>query len=163
MNITLKNKFLCFDNYKLRCAVGKRGITYNKKEGDQKTPRGTFKLKYIFYRKDRIPNFKTKLKKKIIRKLTGWCDDSKSKYYNKVIKFPFKKSAEKIWLKENIYDVVIVIDYNLKPVIKNKGSAIFLHISKKNYASTRGCLAVKKKDMMLLVSRIDNKSKLIIS
>ena len=54
MNITLKNKFLCFDNYKLRCAVGKRGITYNKKEGDQKTPRGTFKLKYIFYRKDKI-------------------------------------------------------------------------------------------------------------
>ena len=68
-----------------------------------------------------------------------------------------------MWLKENIYDVVIVIDYNLKPVIKNKGSAIFLHMSKKNYASTRGCLAVKKKDMMLLVSRIDNKSKLIIS
>ena len=66
----------------------------------------------------------------------GWCDDPSSTNYNRLVKLPFILSAEKLWLKENIYDVIVVIDYNLKPVVKNKGSAIFLHIAKKNYAAT---------------------------
>ena len=93
----------------------------------------------------------------------GWCDDIRSKYYNKMINFPFNLSAEKLWLKENIYDVVVVINYNLKPVIKEKGSAIFLHIAKKNYQSTNGCVAIKKKDILLLISKINNKTKIIIN
>ena len=93
----------------------------------------------------------------------GWCDDVRSKYYNKIINFPFNLSAEKLWLKENIYDVVVVINYNLKPVIKEKGSAIFLHIAKKNYPSTNGCIAIKKKDMLLLINKINNKTKIIIN
>ena len=75
----------------------------------------------------------------------GWCDDPKSKYYNQLIKFPFKYSAEKLWLKENSYDIILVIDYNLKPIIKYKGSAIFLHIQKKKYQATKGCIAISKK------------------
>ena len=131
MNIELKNKFLYFQKYKLRCSIGKRGISIKKREGDKKTPKGEFRLKYILYRKDRIFNFKTKLKKIAINKKMGWCDDPNSVYYNKIINYPFKFSAEKLWKKENIYDIIIVIDYNLNPVIKNKGSAIFLHITKK--------------------------------
>ena len=73
MNIRLINKFLYFDKYKLRCTIGKRGITNNKKEGDQKTPKGTFRFKSIFYRKDKIPNLKCVLNKKIIKKNMGWC------------------------------------------------------------------------------------------
>jgi L,D-peptidoglycan transpeptidase YkuD (ErfK/YbiS/YcfS/YnhG family) len=162
MNIKLVNKFLCFDKYKLRCVVGKRGITHNKKEGDQKTPDGDFRFKSIFYRKDRINNLKTSMMKKIIKKNMGWCDDSSSKYYNKLIRFPFKKSAEKMWLKDRIYDILIIIDYNLKPVIKNKGSAIFLHIAKKNYSPTKGCIAINKKDILFLISKINNKTKIMI-
>ena len=131
MNITLKNNLLYLQDYKLRCSIGKRGISINKKEGDGKTPCGNFKVKYILYRKDRIQNLKSKLKKKIIKKNMGWCDDPKSKYYNQLITFPFKYSAEKLWLKENIYDIILIIDYNSNPIIKNKGSAIFLHIAKK--------------------------------
>ena len=100
MNIKLINKFLYFSKYRLRCAIGKRGITYNKKEGDQKTPRGTYKLETVFYRKDRVKSLKTLLKKIIIKRNMGWCDSSKSKFYNKLIKFPFSDSAEKMWLKE---------------------------------------------------------------
>ena len=163
MNIKLKNKFLYFNNYKLRCAIGKRGISINKKEGDQKTPKGTFTFKSILYRKDKIHNMKTALKKRSIKKNMGWCDDSDSKFYNKLIRFPFKKKAEKLWLSERIYDLLIIINYNLKPAIKNKGSAIFLHIAKKNYAPTKGCVAINKKDLLFLIGKIDEKTKLIIN
>ena len=163
MNIKLKNKFLYFNKYKIKCAIGKRGITSKKKEGDNKTPMGTFTFISIFYRKDRISKIKSKLKKNSIKKNMGWCDDISSKHYNKMIKFPFDLSAEKLWLKNNVYDVIIVINYNLKPIIKNKGSAIFLHIAKKNYAHTRGCVAITKKNMILLASKINNKTKITIA
>ena len=162
MNIELKNKFLYFQKYKLRCAIGKSGISSKKREGDNKTPKGTFGLKYILYRKDRIFNIKTSIKKKAIEKKMGWCDDSNSKHYNKIIKFPFLSSAEKLWLKNNTYDIIIIINYNLSPIIKNKGSAIFLHIAKKNYKPTKGCIAINKKDMKLLINKIDKKTKLKI-
>ena len=162
MNIELKNKFLYFKNYKLRCAVGKRGISSKKKEGDKKTPKGEFKLKYILYRKDRIFDLKTKLKKIEIKKEMRWCDDPTSKNYNKIISSSNKYSCEKLWRKQNIYDIILVIDYNLNPIIKNKGSAIFLHLAKINYLPTKGCVAINKKNMRLLVSKLDKKSKLII-
>ena len=162
MNIELKNKFLYFQKYKLRCSIGKRGISIKKKEGDKKTPKGEFKLKYILYRKDRVFNLQTVLKKIKIDKKMGWCDDPKSSYYNKLIKYPFKYRSEKLWRKENIYDIIIIIDYNLNPIIKNKGSAIFLHLAPKNYQPTKGCIAISKKDMQILLSKINKKSKLII-
>ena len=89
----------------------------------------------------------------------GWCDDTKSKFYNQLISTPFKHSYEKLWLKENIYDIILIINYNLNPVIKKKGSAIFLHIAKNKYPYTKGCIAIKKKDMKLLISKIDKKTK----
>ena len=162
MNIELKNKFLYFQKYKLRCSVGKRGISINKKEGDKKTPKGEFKLKYILYRKDRIFDLKTRLKKIVIKKKMGWCDDPDSKYYNKIINFPSKYSAEKLWKKENVYDIIIVIDYNLNPLIKNKGSAIFLHIAKRKYQPTNGCIAVSKKNIRLIANAINKKTKIKI-
>ena len=158
----LINRFLYFENYKIRCSSGKNGISYKKKEGDGKTPRGTFKFKYILYRKDRILSLKTKLKKIIIKKNMGWCDDSKSKYYNYLIRIPFKHTYEKLWLTENIYDIILVLNYNLNPIIKNKGSAIFLHIAKKKYKATKGCIAITKSNMRLLVRKITHKTKLII-
>ena len=162
MNIELKNKFLYFQKYKLRCSIGKRGISINKKEGDKKTPKGEFKLKYILYRKDRIFDLKTRLKKIVIKKKMGWCDDPNSNYYNKIINFPSKYSAEKLWKKENVYDIIIVIDYNLNPIIKNKGSAIFLHIAKRKYRPTNGCIAVSKKNIRLIANAINKKTKIKI-
>ena len=162
MNIILKNRFLYFLNYKLKCSVGKSGITNKKKEGDNKTPRGKFRFKYILYRKDRIINLITKLKTVKIKKNMGWCDDVESKYYNQLIKIPFKHSYEKLWLRENIYDIILVLNYNMDPVIKNKGSAIFLHIAKNKYQPTKGCISISKSNIKLLVNKLSLKSKLII-
>ena len=162
MNIRLKRKYLYYLNYKIKCVVGKNGITKNKKEGDLKTPSGVFKLKKFFYRKDRIKFINTYLKKNYIQKNIGWCDDPTSEHYNKEIKFPFKGSAEKLWRKDNIYDLIIVLNYNFNPIIKNKGSAIFLHICKKNYSPTKGCVAISKKDMLNLLVNIKSNTKLII-
>ena len=162
MNIELKNKFLYYEKYKLRCSIGKRGISIKKREGDKKTPKGEFKLKYILYRKDRVLDLQTALKKIKIDKKMGWCDDPKSSYYNKIINYPFKYRSEKLWRKENIYDIIIIIDYNLDPVIKNKGSAIFLHIAKRKYQPTAGCIAVSKRNIKLIASKINKRTKIKI-
>ena len=158
MNIILKKKKLYFKDYSVKCAIGRRGITSKKKEGDKCTPRGKFKLKYIFFRKDRVNNIKSKLNLHPIRKNYGWCDDFRSKHYNKFIKLPHKYNAEKLYRQDNSYDIIVVLDYNLKPIIKKKGSAIFLHIAKRNYTPTLGCVAISKKDLKRLISTISNKS-----
>ena len=88
----------------------------------------------------------------------GWCDDPISKKYNKLITYPFKYNAEKLYRKNNIYDILIVLNYNMKPIIKNKGSAIFIHVAKKNYSSTEGCVAVKKNDLLKLIRNLTKKT-----
>ena len=144
MHILINKKYLTFKNYKVKCALGKRGIGNKKKEGDFITPKGVFKIKYVLYRKDRVKKIKTKLKKTIIKKNMGWCNDIESNQYNKLIRLPFSYSHEKLYKKENIYDIILVLNYNMNPIIKNKGSAIFIHVSKKNYKGTEGCVALKK-------------------
>ena len=154
MHIYINNKFISYNNYKAKCAIGKRGISIKKKEGDLVTPKGTFKIKEIFYRKDRVQSLITRLKKNIIRKNMGWCDDPKSKNYNKLIYFPFKYSAEKLYRRENIYDILLVLNFNMNPIRKNKGSAIFMHVAKKNFQPTQGCIALNKTELIKLVKSI---------
>ena len=162
MNIYIKKKILIYKGYKLKCSLGKFGTTSSKKEGDLATPKGIFDIGALYYRKDRIQLPKCKLIKKIIKKNMGWCDDVKSKLYNKEIRFPFKYKAEKLYIKNNIYDLIINIKYNQKPIIKGKGSAIFLHIAKKKYKPTKGCIAIQKKDFMKILPLINEKTKILI-
>ena len=151
MHILVNNKFIFFNNYKVKCAVGKRGIKKKKKEGDLITPEGSFKIKKILYRKDRIKNIQAKLDTIPIKKNMAWCDDPSSKAYNKLVILPFKFSYEKLFRKENIYDIILVLNYNTNPIKKNKGSAIFIHVAKKNYKKTEGCIALKKKNILKLI------------
>ena len=155
MHIFIKNKKLFLDQYKIKCSIGKRGIGTKKKEGDKITPKGKFKIKAILYRKDRISNFKSKIMKLSIQKNMGWCDDPHSKHYNKLIKFPFKYSAEKLYRNDNIYDIILVLNYNFNPIRKGKGSAIFIHVAKKNYKKTLGCIAISKKDLKKIIKKIN--------
>ena len=157
MIIVNKSGVLKYKNLKFKCALGEAGIGKKKKEGDNITPKGSYRLLKLFYRSDRIPNFKTVLKKNKINKKMGWCDDINNKNYNKLIKLPSSFSHEKLFRKDNIYDLIIPINYNTKKIVKGKGSAIFLHVAKKNYEPTRGCIALKKKDLILLLKSIDNK------
>ena len=163
MHIKIKNRFLRYKGYKLKCSVGKSGITSFKKEGDLTTPKGIFGLDKLYYRKDRIKLVKCKVKKKIIKKKMGWCDDSRSKKYNKEINFPFKYRAEKLYRKDNIYDLCMNIKYNFWPVVKGKGSAIFLHIADRKYKPTKGCIGLSKKDFLKILPLISKKTKIRIS
>ena len=162
MNIKIKKHLLLYKDYKLKCAIGKSGITSSKKEGDLATPKGIFELGTFYYRKDNNKPLKCKIKKKIIKKKMGWCDDSRSKKYNKEISFPFKYGAEKLYRKDKIYDLFINIKYNFSPIIKEKGSAIFLHITDGKYKPTKGCVAIAKKDFLKILPLINNKTKISI-
>tara|TARA_B100001113_G_C20949295_1_gene552407 strand:- start:210 stop:701 length:492 start_codon:yes stop_codon:yes gene_type:complete len=162
MHIIIKNKKLLFNHYKIKCAVGKRGISKKKIEGDFKTPKGSFKILNIFYRKDRVFHLKTNIPKSPIYKNMGWCDDPDSKKYNKLIKFPFSYRAEKLYRSDNIYDIILVLNYNMKPTIKDKGSAIFIHVAKKKYNSTKGCVAIAKRELKKIIKSITNKTKVKI-
>ncbi len=162
MHILINKKYLIYKDYKAKCAIGKRGIGYKKKEGDLITPIGLFKIKYILYRKDRIKKLKTKLKKIIINKKMGWCNDPYSKHYNKLIKLPSNYSHEKIYRKDNIYDIILVLNYNMSPIIKNKGSAIFIHIARRNLKKTEGCIALKKLHLLKVINKLKNNTQVKI-
>ena len=163
MHIFINKKYLTYNNYKVKCAIGKRGIGKKQKEGDQITPRGTFRIKNILYRKDKINYLRSVIKKTSIKKNMGWCDDPKSKDYNKLVKLPFDYKSEKLYISNNIYDIILVLDFNMHPIKKNKGSAIFIHISNNKYSSTQGCIAIKKKELLKLIKFIDKKTKIIIN
>lgn len=162
MQIVLKNKdTLLFDEFEFKCAVGKRGVTSNKKEGDKKTPKGLYSLGPLYYRKDKFKKLETKLRKIRINKSIGWCNDINSKYYNQPIKINNKFKHEKLFRKDGIYDMLIPINYNTKNPIKKKGSAIFIHLTK-NYKSTLGCIALKKNDFLVLLKLINKRTKIKI-
>jgi L,D-peptidoglycan transpeptidase YkuD (ErfK/YbiS/YcfS/YnhG family) len=162
MNILVKNKnTLILDDFEFKCCIGKYGFTNNKFEGDKKTPKGIFGLGCLFYRKERYKKLTTKLKTIPIKKNMGWCDDPKSSKYNRLIKIHKTTGHERLLRKDNKYDFLIPIKYNMQKPLKNKGSAIFLHLTK-NYKPTAGCIALKKNDFLILLRLINKKTKLKI-
>ena len=162
MHIIIDNKYLTYNKYKAKCALGKRGIGYKREEGDLITPKGKYKIKFILYRKDRVKKIQSKIKKIIIKKNMGWCDDPNSRKYNQLVKLPTNYSSEKLYRRENIYDIILVLNYNMSPIIKNKGSAIFIHVSKKNYKKTEGCVALKKIHLLKILEELKNNTKVKI-
>ena len=163
MIIKLKNKdTLICDDFQFKCSIGKNGLKKNKLEGDNSTPKGTFSLGLVYYRADRVAKPETKLKTVKIRKQMGWCDDPNNIYYNKEIKLNKKIKAEKLYRKDRIYDIVIVINYNTQRIIKNKGSAIFIHVTN-NYKPTKGCVALSLNDLEILLKIIKRNSKIKIT
>ena len=164
MIIILKNnESLICNEFNFRCSIGKKGKTKNKLEGDKKTPKGTFKLGDLYYSADRKSKPQTKLNCIKITKNMGWCDDVRSKDYNKLIRINknFKFRYETLFRKDRIYDFFIVINYNTKKTLKNKGSAIFLHLTY-NYKKTLGCVATSEKDFLILAKIINKNTKIKI-
>ncbi len=157
MLIKLKNKdTLIIDEFEFKCAIGKNGLKKNKIEGDKSTPKGTFGLGKLYYRADRVSKPETSLKIKKITKNLGWCDIPNIKYYNQEVSSLKNVNKEKLFRKDKKYDYLITINYNKKR-IKNKGSAIFIHLTK-NYESTNGCIAISKKDFLILAKLINKKT-----
>ncbi len=162
MSIKIKNKYtLLFDEFEFKCCIGACGFTSDKYEGDKKTPTGLFSLGDLYYRSDKVEKPRTKLKCIKIQKNMGWCNDINSKFYNKEIKIKKKGRYEKLFRNDYKYDYLIPIKYNwLKPK-KNKGSAIFIHLTK-NYNPTAGCIALSLKDFLILVKLIKKNTKIRI-
>jgi L,D-peptidoglycan transpeptidase YkuD (ErfK/YbiS/YcfS/YnhG family) len=161
MIIHVPNKnTLIIDDFKFRCCVGKKGLNFNKKEGDLSTPKGLFNIKKLYFRKDRIGIPKCKINKKVIKKNMAWCDDSNHRKYNEEIKTLDRNLKENFYRKDHNYDYIISISHNEKK-IPYKGSAVFIHLTD-NYKPTSGCVALKKKDFEILLKLIDKKNKIKI-
>ena len=159
-----KKYFLKVGNKTFGCQLGLGGLNYPSKkiEDDKTTPMGKWYIVSLYYRSDRVlrPKFKNKnvLKINRITKDCGWCDDNRSLNYNKHVKitnFPsLNFNYERLWREDNVYDLIIVISHNIKPIIKNKGSAIFIHCSFSDKRNTMGCIALKKKDILTLLKNL---------
>ena len=163
MTILVKNKHtLQLDEFKFRCCIGKNGSTNKKLEGDKKTPKGIFKIEKLYFREDRIKKPLTSLKCIKIKKNMGWCNDVRfPKKYNKLFKIEKGIKHEKLKRKDYKYDLLIPIKYNFKKPITGLGSCIFIHLTK-DYKPTAGCIALKKKDFLILLKLISKNSKIKI-
>ena len=161
----INNKFFLRVGTKIfKCQIGNAGykIYTKKQEGDKATPIGKWRLKSIYYRSDKVlrPIIKNKsFKINKITKNSGWCDDLKSHCYNKYINieknFYFKNiNFENLWREDQAYDLVIETSHNTSPIIKGKGSAIFIHCSFSDLRETAGCVALTKKDLIFLIKNI---------
>ena len=164
MIIFIKNKHtLQIDDFKFQCCIGKKGSTINKVEGDKKTPKGTFGIENLYFRRDRKKRPETLLKCIEIKKNMGWCNDVRfPKKYNKIFKIEKSIRYEKLKRKDFKYDLLIPIKYNFKNPIIGRGSCIFIHLTK-NYKPTAGCVALKEKDFLIMLKLLKKNSKIKIS
>tara|TARA_E500000178_G_scaffold193154_1_gene191145 strand:- start:655 stop:1149 length:495 start_codon:yes stop_codon:yes gene_type:complete len=163
MIIILKNKYtLQVDDFFFKCSIGKNGFTKKKVEGDKKTPKGTFDLEHLYYRKDRLDKPQTTLKCIEISKTMGWCNDTRyPKKYNQLIDIENKFNFEKLKRHDHKYDLFIPIKYNYSNPVVGLGSAIFIHLTK-NYRPTAGCIALSKKDFLIMLKIIKKDTKIKI-
>jgi L,D-peptidoglycan transpeptidase YkuD (ErfK/YbiS/YcfS/YnhG family) len=139
---------------KKRAAIGPGGIAIKGGEGDGITPRGRFVVREIFYRADRIAAPSTALPLWAIQKDDGWCDAPEDPNYNRLVKLPYPASAENMWREDHLYDLVAVLGYNDDPVFVGKGSAIFLHLARPDYAPTHGCVALAPADVRAAIEQL---------
>lgn len=146
---------LILGNASYRCSLGQNGVTGDKREGDLKTPLGSFPLRECWYRADRIDAPKTALPLRVIEKDDGWCDDPKSEFYNQPVKLPFEPSHEELWREDRKYDIIVTLGYNDQPLrIPGRGSAIFLHVAPEGYPATQGCVGLSMPDLLEVLAQV---------
>lgn len=142
------------------CALGRSSITRQKREGDGATPAGRFRILGGFFRADHVRRAHPALK--AIRRADGWCDGANSRSYNQPIRLPSADPHEQMWRADHLYDYVLILDYNIFPVRRGRGSAIFFHLATQKYSPTAGCVAIKPQDMRRLLPRLAKNSVMVI-
>jgi L,D-peptidoglycan transpeptidase YkuD (ErfK/YbiS/YcfS/YnhG family) len=145
-----------------RCALGRGGVKRDKREGDGATPAGTWPLREVFYRADRILRPRTVLSLRRLKRSDGWCDAPGDPEYNKRVKLPYGASAERLWRADRLYDLIVVVGYNDAPVVAGAGSAIFLHVARADYGPTAGCVAFSRTDLRKILKLTDRRSRLVV-
>ena len=146
--------FIVAGSVAIPCAIGRSGVSSWKKEGDGATPRGSFRLVACLYRADRMARPSTRLPLTAIRPDSGWCDDPADRSYNRAVALPYAAHHERLWRDDHLYDVIVVVDYNLSPARRGAGSAIFLHIARDDLDPTAGCITITADSMRRLLTRI---------
>lgn len=134
-----------------RCALGRRGVRAYKREGDGATPEGLLVLRRVLYRADRVRGLHTALPCEPLRQSDGWCDTPDSPDYNRQVRLPHRAHCEGLWRTDGLYDVVGVLGWNDAPAVPGRGSAIFLHVARGDYAPTDGCVALALPDLLRLL------------
>lgn len=156
-----KRGHVAFGPLRLRCALGRSGISAIKREGDGATPRGRLPLRAVLYRsKDTRPRVAFRLS--TIRRRDGWCDDPQDRNYNRPVRLPYRASAEHLWRADGLYDIVVVLGYNDVPRVRNRGSAIFMHVARENFEPTEGCIALSARDLRRLLIALPRRSEIVV-
>ena len=137
-----------------RAAIGRGGIAIKRREGDGVTPIGSFAIRKVFYRADRLAMPGTALPLSAIAPDDGWCDAPDDALYNRPVKRPYRASSEALWREDHLYDLLVVLGYNDAPVVPGRGSAIFLHVARPDFAPTEGCVAIALEDLRELVAQL---------
>ncbi len=145
---------LQWSGHKVRCALGRSGITAVdlKREGDGASPAGVWPMRQLFWRADRLARPETALPVTALIPEAGWCDDPADPFYNRPVLLPYPASHEKLWRDDHLYDLIVPLGYNDDLVIAGKGSAIFLHVAREDYAPTEGCVACALPDLLALLA-----------
>lgn len=149
---------LQFAGLQLPCALGRSGCRVRKREGDGAAPVGQWRLLQVLYRPDRVQRPRTPLPVRAIREHDGWCDAPADRNYNRPVRLPYPAGAERLWREDDLYDVVVVLAYNVRPRARGRGSAIFLHVAKPGHAPTEGCIALARAHLLRLLAHLGTRT-----
>ncbi len=147
---------LRFDDQEYPCALGRSGVRTEKREGDGATPAGTFPLRQVLYRPDKLSPPACGLPMRALAPTDGWCDDPLHSGYNRLVTLPFNASHEALWRDDNLYDLIVVVGHNDDPPQAGLGSAIFIHCATADYAPTEGCVALAGATLLELLPRLNS-------
>lgn len=161
-DIVVTGNTVRFGRARYRCAIGHGGIRANKKEGDGATPAGAWPIRSVLYRADRVSLPKLAFEVRALTPEDGWCDAPADPMYNRQIKLPYAASAEKLWRDDGIYDVIVVLGYNDKPIVPGRGSAIFMHIARPTYSPTLGCVALARENLIEVLARATPTTRVVV-
>jgi L,D-peptidoglycan transpeptidase YkuD (ErfK/YbiS/YcfS/YnhG family) len=145
-----------------RAALGRSGIAALKKEGDGATPLGRYGVRKVLYRDDRLPRPRTRLPIHAIRPADGWCENPADRNYNKLVKLSGRTEADSLHRADHLYDLVLVLGYNDRPRVRGRGSAIFVHLARPDYAPTAGCIALERHDLLMLLAQLTRGSAIVV-
>lgn len=147
-----RDGWLSWGEHRVRCALGRGGVSAKKREGDGATPIGTFTLRRVHFRADRVERPETGLPILELSENDAWCDDPDYPLYNTKVVTPYPARTEPLWRDDHLYDLLVVLGHNDDPVVPGEGSAIFLHVAAPEYAPTEGCVAISVDDLQSLLS-----------
>lgn len=147
-------------------ALGRGGTGFDKREGDGRTPAGSWRIRRVLYRPDHGPRPATRLPVAALRPDDGWCDAPTDRRYNRPVRLPLGGlrpiSHERMWRDDDVYDLVLVLDHNTRPRVAGRGSAVFMHLARPGFQPTAGCVALRRADLRRLLARLAPDARLVV-